>query len=173
MSEPLVEPLLGHVDQTVPTALAPFNTEVLSDHWAFAATSDWAGPSLEIVSRGPGNTLQTLRLQSHRGADRIVLLLPKTAELESFVLGGIEFPATLSRRGLYKGYYAIYLNGVYDQVIELSLKYRTPVSSVSGYLMDVSTKLPPSAQAVLSDRTGIFTPVHRGDQAFLMRKIEW
>ena len=173
MSEPLVEPLLGHVDQTIPTALAPFNTEVVSEHWAFAVASGWAGPSLEIVSTGPGNTLQTLRLQSHRGADRIVLLLPKTAELESFVLGGIEFPATLSRRGLYKGYYAIYLNGVYDQVIELSLKYRAPVASVSGYLMDVSTKLPPSAQAVLSDRTGIFAPVHRGDQAFLMRKIEW
>ncbi len=114
---------------------------------------------------------RVLRLRSERGADRLVVLLPETSLLETFAFGNREFDATLSTRGLFKGYYPIYLNGTYDETVELTLNFREPKDNVTGYVMDISTELPASVDPLARDRTGIFAPVHRGDQAFLIKQI--
>jgi hypothetical protein len=77
----------------------------------------------------------------------------------------------LSSWGLYEGYYVIYLNGIYNKEVELKLNFDANKSEVSAYLMDISTKLPPHLDELYKDRSGIFSPVHRGDQAILIKKI--
>jgi len=101
----------------------------------------------------------------------LVLVLPKNSGLQSFLLGSLEIEPVLSNWGLYKGYYVIYLNGIYDKPVELTLNFDSDKSEVSAYLMDISTKLPPHLDELYKDRSGIFSPVHRGDQAILIKKI--
>ena len=101
----------------------------------------------------------------------MVLLLPKNSGLQSFLLDSLEIEPVLSSWGLYKGYYVIYLNGIYDKPVELTLNFDSDKSEVSAYLMDISTKLPPHLDELYKDRSGIFSPVHRGDQAILIKRI--
>ena len=112
-----------------------------------------------------------LKLNSNRSASRIVLLLPKDSGLTSFYLGSVKVKSVLSSWGLYEGYYVIYLNGIYNKEVELELNFDANKSEVSAYLMDISTKLPPHLDELYKDRSGIFSPVHRGDQAILIKKI--
>ena len=171
LAEPLIEPLASYVAGREPASLVPFNADVMSDQWAPTDTSGWSGPSAHILATPPDRSRRVLRLRSERGASRLVVLLPEASLLETFSFGTREFDATLSTRGLFKGYYPIYINGMYDQTVELTLKFSEPKANMTGYVMDISTKLPASADALVLDRTGIFAPVHRGDQAFLIKQF--
>ena len=169
--EPLIEPLISYVNEEKAKALVPFSGEYLSDNWTKSASSEWAGPSLEKQVEIGENKLVKLKLNSNRSASRMVLLLPKDSGLTSFDLGSVQIKPDLSSRGIYKGYYVIYLNGIYSKEAELTLYFDSNKPEVSAYLMDVSTKLPPHLDELYKERSGIFSPVHRGDQAILIKKI--
>ena len=169
--EPLIEPLFSYVNTKETQALVPFTGEYLSKNWAETSSSGWEGPSIEKQTKIDENKLVKLNLASNRSASRLVLLLPKDSGLKSFLLGSLEIEPVLSSWGLYKGYYAIYLNGIYDKPVELTLNFDSDKSEVSAYLMDISTVLPPHLDKLYKDRSGIFSPVHRGDQAMLIKRI--
>jgi hypothetical protein len=169
--EPLIEPLISYVNEEKAKALVPFSGEYLSENWAQSASSEWQGPSLEKQVELGENKLVKLKLNSNRSASRMVLLLPKDSGLTSFDLGSVKIKPDLSSRGIYKGYYVIYLNGIYSKEAELTLNFDSNKPEVSAYLMDVSTKLPPHLDELYKERSGIFSPVHRGDQAILIKKI--
>jgi hypothetical protein len=86
-------------------------------------------------------------------------------------LGSLEIQTVLSTWGFYHGYYVIYLNGVYDKEVELTLNFETSQKEVNGYLIDISTKLPNHLDQLYEARSGIFSPVHTGDQAILIKRI--
>jgi len=113
-----------------------------------------------------------MNLKSDRSASRMVLLLPKESNLNSFNLGSLEYKTSLSRWGFYKGFYAIYLNGIYDKEVELTLNFDAGQETINGYLIDISTELPDHLEKLYKARTGIFSPVHGGDQATLIKKIK-
>ena len=102
----------------------------------------------------------------------MVLLLPKESDLNSFNLGNLEIDATISRWGFTKGFYAIYLNGVYEKEVELTLNFKINKGTINGYLIDISTELPSHLEGLYKARSGIFSPVHNGDQGVLIKKIE-
>ena len=169
--EPLIEPLSSFVDTQTTKALIPFTKEYALRYWAETSSSGWKGPSIEKQEKLNGSKSLKLNLKSTRSASRMVLLLPKESNLESFNLGSLEIQPTLSSWGLYKGYYVVYLNGVYDKEVELTLNFETSQKEVNGYLIDISTKLPNHLDDLYKQRSGIFSPVHRGDQAILIKKI--
>ncbi len=169
--ESLIEPLVSYINEEKAKALVPFSGEYLSENWTQSASSEWQGPSLEKQIELGENKLVKLKLNSNRSASRIVLLLPKDSGLTSFYLGSVKMKPVLSSWGLYEGYYVIYLNGIYNKEVELKLNFDANKSEVSAYLMDISTKLPPHLDELYKDRSGIFSPVHRGDQAILIKKI--
>ncbi|SVC27374.1 uncharacterized protein METZ01_LOCUS280228, partial [marine metagenome] len=169
--EPLIEPLLSYINEEKAKALVPFSGEYLSENWTKSASSKWKGPSIEKRIQIGVNKSVKLKLKSNRSASRMVLLLPKDSGLKSFYLGSLEVEPILSSWGLYKGYYVIYLNGIYNKETELTLNFDPNKSEVSAYLMDISTKLPLHLDDLYKERSGIFSPVHRGDQAILIKKI--
>ena len=169
--EPLIEPLSSFVDTQTTKTLIPFRKEYALRYWAETSSSGWKGPLIEKKEKLNGNKSLKLNLKSTRSASRMVLLLPKESNLESFNLGSLQIQPTLSSWGLYKGYYVVYLNGVYDKEVELTLNFETSQKEVNGYLIDISTKLPSHLDDLYKQRSGIFSPVHRGDQAILIKKI--
>jgi len=168
--EPLIEPLSSYVNTQDTKALLPFN-EYVFRHWSETSSSGWKGASIEKQERLNDNKSLKLNLKSTRSASRMVLLLPKESNLKSFNLGSLEIQTVLSTWGFYHGYYVIYLNGVYDKEVELTLNFETSQKEVNGYLIDVSTKLPNHLDELYEARSGIFSPVHTGDQAILIKKI--
>ena len=172
-SEPFIEPISSYVAAEQPQSLLPFNKEIISTNWAKTDSSGWAGPSLMSYAKSDSDKTVSLKLKSNRSASRLVLLLAENSGLASYALGELEVKPILSKWGLYKGYYAIYLNGIYDKVVDLRLTFKTADATTQGYLMDISTQLPPSVNDLFNDRTGIFSPVHRGDQSVLVKRIEF
>ncbi len=168
--EPLIEPLSSYVNTQDTKALLPFN-EYAFRHWSETSSSGWKGASIEKQERLNDNKSLKLNLKSTRSASRMVLLLPKESNLKSFNLGSLEIQTVLSTWGFYHGYYVIYLNGVYGKEVELTLNFETSQKEVNGYLIDISTKLPNHLDELYEARSGIFSPVHTGDQAILIKKI--
>lgn len=168
--EPIIEPLLSYINEEKAKALVPFSEEYLSENWAKSTSTKWKGPSIEKMEVAENKSVK-LKLKSNRSASRMVLLLPKDSGLRSFNLGSVEIEPILSSWGLYKGYHVIYLNGVYNKETELTLNFDSNKSKVNAYLMDISTNLPPHLDDLYKERSGIFSPVHRGDQAILIKKI--
>ena len=117
-------------------------------------------------------TSMEVRLKSNRDASRLILLLPEVSKLQSFNIGSQEIKVTPSSRGAYKGYYLIYLNGIYDKQVDLILNFENYTQEIDGYLLDVSTELPEHLDELYQARSGIFSPVHRGDQAILIKTIK-
>ena len=171
--EPLIEPLSSYVDTLNTKALIPFTKDYTFRYWAETNSSGWKGPSIE--KKGTLNSTKSIKLnlKSNRSASRMVLLLPKESNLQSFNLGSLEIKPSLSAWGLYKGHYAIFLNGIYDKEVELTLNFDTDQKEINGYLIDISTKLPNHLDDLYKARSGIFSPVHRGDQATLIKRIKF
>ena len=92
--------------------------------------------------------------------------------MKSFNLGSVEFQASLNARGAYKDYYVIYMNGVYDENIELTLNFNEYKQEIDAFLLDISTELPEHLKGLYKARTGTFSPVHSGDQAVIVKKIK-
>ena len=169
--EPLIQPLISYVNKEKAKSLVPFSGDYLSENWNKSASSKWEGPSMKKQINTHVNKSVKLELKSNRSASRVVLLLPKDSGLSSFYLGSLKIEPIVSSWGLYKGYYVIYLNGVYEKEIELTLNFNSNKLELNAYLMDISTKLPPHLDELYKERSDIFSPVHRGDQAILIRRI--
>ena len=56
--------------------------------------------------------------------------------------------------------------------VDLILNFENYTQEIDGYLLDVSTELPEHLDELYQARSGIFSPVHRGDQAILIKTIK-
>tara|TARA_B110000503_G_C7088955_1_gene388548 strand:- start:254 stop:442 length:189 start_codon:yes stop_codon:yes gene_type:complete len=61
---------------------------------------------------------------------------------------------------------------MYDKEIDLILNFDDYQKDINGYLLDISTQLPKHLNNLYEARSGIFSPVHRGDQAILIKNIQ-
>ena len=170
--EPLIEPLASFVDVENTNAIASYAPEYQFRYWAESISSEWVEPSLEVREKIKGSDSIPVTLKSHRNASRMILLLPAASKLKSFNIGSQVINVSPSTRGAYKGYYLIYLNGMYDRSADLILNFEDYTKEIEGYLLDVSTTLPRHLDELYQARTGIFSPVHRGDQAILIKTIK-
>ena len=170
--EPLTEPLASYVDVADTKAIASYAPEYQFRYWADSTSSEWIGPSIEVKEKIKDLNSTTVRLKSNRDASRLILLLPESSKLQSFNIGSQEIKVSPSNRGAFKGYYLIYLNGIYDKQVDVILNFENYTQEINGYLLDVSTKLPGHLDELYQTRSGIFSPVHRGDQAILIKTIK-
>ena len=169
--EPLIEPLASYVDIENTKAIASYAPEYKFRYWAESISSEWKEPSIAIKARTKNIDSMAVTLKSNRNASRIILLLPEASKLKSFNIGSQTINVSPSTSGPFKGYYSIYLNGVYDKQIDLILNFENYTKKTKGYLMDISTKLPGHLDEIYQARSGIFSPVHRGDQAILIKTV--
>ena len=169
--EPLIEPLASYVDIENTKAIASYAPEYKFRYWAESISSEWKEPSIAIKARTKNIDSMAVTLKSNRNASRIILLLPEASKLKSFNIGSQTINVSPSTSGPFKGYYSIYLNGVYDKQIDLILNFENYTKKTKGYLMDISTKLPGHLDEIYQARSGIFSPVHRGDQAILIKSV--
>ena len=169
--EPLIEPLKSFVDVVSKKDLISFAPEYQFRYWSESKSSGWKGPSISNLGVSQKNSIK-VNLKSNRSASRIILLLPQESKLNSFEIGSVERKPSLSNNGYFKGYYVIYLNGIYDKEIDIKLNFEVYEKGIQGYLIDVSTELPKHLTGLYEKRSGIFSPVHRGDQATLIKKIK-
>ncbi len=125
-------------------------------YWADSASSEWKGPSIALKEKvKDGNSIQ-INLKSNRSASRIVLLLPEDSNLKSFNIGTQEIKTSAETRGPFKGYYFIYLSGMYDKEIDLVLNFDDYQKDINGYLLDISTQLPKHLNNLYEARSGYF-----------------
>tara|TARA_B100000579_G_scaffold61422_1_gene44833 strand:- start:90 stop:2315 length:2226 start_codon:yes stop_codon:yes gene_type:complete len=161
--EPLLEPLRSFVDVDTTQQLIPYSSRVFSN-WTESDTSNWQAPNYETEYMQNG--FVKLTLKSLRSADRMALIIPVSSGLLSFDLGkGEERPIGSNE------IYTISFSGVYDNEIEVILRFEDYTNMNEAYLIDISTKLPSHLDTLLQLRSGLFSPVHRGDQAVLIRRI--
>ena len=133
-------------------------------NWTESDISNWQAPNYETEYMQNG--FVKLTLKSLRSADRMALIIPVSSGLLSFDLGkGEERPIGSNE------IYTISFSGVYDNEIEVILRFEDYTNMNEAYLIDISTKLPSHLDTLLQLRSGLFSPVHRGDQAVLMRRI--
>ena len=170
--EPLIEPLSSYVEITNTKAIASYAPDYQFRYWADSISSEWIEPSIEVKEKIKDSHSIVVRLKSNRNASRIALLLPEASKLKSFNIGSQTIRVSPFTRGAYKGYYLIYLNGMYDKQVDLILNFEDYTKEIEGYLLDISTKLPGHLNELYEARSGIFSPVHRGDQAILFKAIK-
>ena len=170
--EPLIEPLSSFVNTRSSKSLISFAEDYSSRYWAETDSSGWKSPVIKNKKRLNNGKSIKINVKSDRSASRIILLLPKESNLNSFNLGTMKIEAAPSMWGFTKGYYAIYLNGIYDKEVELTLNFDKNQEEINGYLIDISTELPDHLEELYKARTGIFSPVHRGDQGVLIKQIK-
>ena len=170
--EPLIEPLTAFVEMTNTKAIAAYAPDYQFRYWADSISSEWNEPSIEVKERIKDSHSIAVSLKSKRNASRIALLLPEASKLKSFDIGSQTISVSPFIRGAYKGYYLIYLNGIYDKQVDLILNFEDYTKEIEGYLLDISTKLPGHLNELYKARSGIFSPVHRGDQAILTKAIK-
>jgi len=171
---PIIEPLASikilHPEER---ALLPFS-DVKQTNWSYGELSGWSGPEAAISSDLVENGVRTIEisLQSIRGADSLGLLLPASSKLRAYQLGSQTYEPFLHTSGTLNGFYYIKAIGVYYQPIQLTLIFDSTEPINDAYLTDISTQLPEDSQGLVEKRTGNMSPVHRGDQAQLIRKIQ-
>ena len=170
--EPLIKPLTSFVEITNTKAIASYAPDYQFRYWADSISSGWIEPSIEIKEKIKDPYSIAVSLKSNRNASRIALLLPAASKLKSFNIGSQTINVSPFTRGAYKGYYLIYLNGMYDKKVDLILNFEDYTKEIEGYLLDISTKLPGHLNELYKARSGIFSPVHRGDQAILVKAIK-
>lgn len=170
--EPLIEPLTSYVEMTKSKAIASYASDYQFRYWADSISSEWIEPSIVVKEKIKDSHSIAVRLKSNRNASRIALLLPEASKLKSFNIGSQTISVSPSTRGAYKGYYLIFLNGIYDKKVDLILNFEAYTKEIEGYLLDISTKLPGHLNELYKARSGIFSPVHRGDQAILVKAIK-
>ena len=170
--EPLIEPLTSFVEITNTKAIASYAPDYQFRYWADSISSGWIEPSIVIKEKIKDSYSIAVNLKSNRNASRIALLLPEASKLKSFNIGSQTINVSPFTRGAYKGYYLIYLNGMYEKQVDLILNFEDYTKEIEGYLLDISTKLPGHLNELYKARSGIFSPVHRGDQAILVKAIK-
>jgi len=140
---------------------------------ATAEVTDDPAPLLNLVSAASVEEVRELKLhfKSMRGAESGMLLISKKANLKFLTIEGRPQPIELSRFAqIYGGnYYVIRVNGLPEEGFELELGITSP-DPIPCFIMDWTTQLPPTANALLDARAPLATPVHRGDQALIFTR---
>ena len=165
--EPLLEPLRSFVDVDTTQQLIPYSSRGFSN-WTESEISNWQAPNYKTEYMANG--LVKLTLSSLRSADRMALIIPTSSGLLSFDLGRGEERPVKDRMGSNE-IYSISFSGVYENKIEVLLRFENYTKMDEAYLIDISSKLPSHLDNLLQLRSGLFSPVHRGDQAVLIRRI--
>ena len=141
-------------------------------NWVEVTASGWERPTLQVASSvitESGRTVDLI-LSSQRNANALQLTLPASAGLKSFELGANEYEPVLMTNLADDGYYIIRIIGSFSREVPLRLHLES-TESVTGYLIDRSTELPQSGNALLAERQGLLSPVHNGDVAILIKDI--
>jgi hypothetical protein len=140
---------------------------VTVDNVATVAPSGWSPPRATVLASEieNGTRVVHLSLQLQRPALSMTLVLPAAANVQRFVLDGIELqPVELAGR------YFIRLIGMNDRPVRLEVDMGN-TEPVDASLFDSSTELPASLQPLLKVRPPLASPVHQGDSALLARTI--
>ena len=170
-------PIPAHLAKVMNFSEQPKQLQVYSQskykNWAQSESlSGWPAPELTVINERRNEQSRDLSVQvrSPRGAHSVSLLIPAEAELSTLHIDGQAFAPTLVTKGSTAGYYVLSLKGVYEKVVNLQLGFAS-TEPVTAYLSDVSTELPEAGVNLVNLRPPLATPVHRGDQAFIMRKL--
>ncbi len=153
-----------------PKALVDFSQLALRN-WVEVEPSGLPGLEMNIISQqttASGRRVE-LELTSPRQADSLRLLVPQEAALTDFELGGIRYEPISYSGGLFAGYSAITVFGVYGRRVPLVLNFAC-TAETDAILIDISTVLPASGARLVQLRSGLLSPAHRGDQAFLIKR---
>ena len=171
---PLPDNLTSVVELTTEKkALVPY-IDFQQSNWVAAKSSGYQAPKFtveSITANDKGRTVELI-LSSPRIANTLQLILPASAKLKHFALGSIEFEPKLIKAGSYKDKYSIKINGSFAKDVPLTLVLDS-LDPVNAYLLDRSTELPESAASMLEQRTNLISPVHGGDLAILVKKINF
>ncbi len=149
----------------------------------------WSGTVIENVSRAEvievkspfvsvrnktaveqGYSLE-VSMNSRRGANWLAIVLPISSGLISYELGNDLFEAKPILGGAVKDNFFLVFHGIQNKQVDLTLNFENS-GPRTGYLMEVSDKLPGSAENLLDARQPLAAPVHRGDQFVLFQKID-
>ena len=134
--------------------------------------ADVSSPALTIRKKGQSEHgyFIDVSISTQRGADWLTLVLPQSSNLLSYELANEKYDAHLIEKGRSKDNYVLVFHGIQNREVDLTLNFKDS-DTYSGYLLDVSGKLPASAEMLLKARQPLATPVHRGDQFLLFKKV--
>tara|TARA_B100000959_G_scaffold82524_1_gene87777 strand:- start:9333 stop:11576 length:2244 start_codon:yes stop_codon:yes gene_type:complete len=153
-----------------PKALVEFS-QLAVRNWVEVGPSGLPGLEMNILDQQLVDTGRRveLELRSPRQADSLRLLVPIEAGLTDFELGGNRYQAVTYSGGLFAGYSVITVFGVYARSVPLVLNFAS-AAETDAILIDISTELPASGARLVQLRSGLLSPAHRGDQAFLIKR---
>lgn len=160
-----------------PRSLLTYSSDTM-ENWVETTSSGWLPPQLEVISEqqeGVGRSV-SIRLDSPREANSFRLLIPESAELTDFELGGRRYNSEVAVRGADAGFYVINVISVFDRSLELRLFFANS-ERVDVVLMDISTQLPDSAEVLTRLRRGLTSSQsrgeNRGDQSYLITEVSF
>ncbi|MFT7685781.1 MAG: hypothetical protein ACI9FB_001126 [Candidatus Azotimanducaceae bacterium] len=141
-------------------------------HYYIAEQSIFSEPSAELIDITQDDNLRIVELiiSSPRQADIFQIVTPSISNLSHFSLDGVTFSSKNPKNAAFDGVNVIKISGMYDRKISLKLFFKTNLP-VDTYIVDISTRLPISANKLLENRPPLASPVHRGDQALIYRAI--
>ena len=171
---PIVEPLLSaKILHREPRELLPFGNSK-QKNWSYSELSGWLGPALTIKSDQIKGGIRTVEItvQSNRGADSLGLVIPGTSKLSGFKLGTQTYVPKVLNSGMFDQSYYLKFVGVYYQPVSFILTFDSSEPIVDAFLIEMSTALPQDSQQLLKARTELMSPVHRGDQAHLVKRVK-
>jgi hypothetical protein len=169
ITEPLASAKILHPETR---ELLPFS-DSRETNWSYSELSGWMGPELTIDSDQISNGIRTVAMtvQSNRGADSIGLVIPQTAKLTELKLGTQIYEPQILDSGVFDQSYYLKFIGVYYRPVSFTLTFNSSEPVVDAFLIDMSTELPDDSQQLIKARTALMSPVHRGDQALLIKRV--
>jgi hypothetical protein len=131
-----------------------------------------SSPSLTIHKKAQSEQGYSVEvsISTKRAADWLTLVLPQSSNLLSYELENEKYDANLIEKGRSKDNFVLVFHGIQNKQVDLTLNFEDS-GTHSGYLLDISGKLPVSAEKLLKARQPLATPVHRGDQFILVQKV--
>lgn len=146
--------------------------------WSFAQARAWKAPApalgapapeLAVVEQGAtpdGKRRLRLRLASPRGAHMANLVIPNAAKLQSLAIDG--HPVDVENKG--PEYFILRLQTLSPQgaVLDVVLGENAPQE---WYVVDQSTGLPPTGEALRRARPATVAPFQDGDVTLMSRKV--
>ncbi len=138
-----------------------------------AAPGQLAPPSLEVLEDRDEGAVRHVRarLSSPRGAPVVLVVLPPSAEVESFTMEGVPIPAPApkSRQG-WGGYRVYACAGMPPRGVELEVVLRG-ASPVPLTLVDESPGLPPGGERLRAARPRTAAPSQQGDTTYVSARV--
>jgi Zn-dependent M28 family amino/carboxypeptidase len=140
---------------------------------AAAAPQHLAAPRLDVVAAWSDGELRRVRarLTSPRGAPRVYLAFPPTADVVSFAMDGVPAPAPAPKVRRWWGGYRVHgCAGLPERgvEIEVALRGNEPLSVL---VVDESPGLPPEGAPLQAARPADATPSQQGDATYVTARV--